>query len=209
MKVDVLNMEGKKVKQVELPAAIFEAPISVDLMHQAYLRQMANARLGTHDTKLRGEVRGGGKKPWKQKGTGRARQGSTRAAQWVGGGRIFTPHPRKYTQRMPLKMRRAALRSALSAKAADANIVVVDDLVLTEPKTKLMAQALNRLVGEASALVVIPEKSASYDVVVRSTNNIPDAKVLMAGYLNIRDILGFDKVVLPLQTLDALKSTLE
>ena len=209
MKVDVLNMEGKKVKQVELPAAIFEAPISVDLMHQAYIRQMANARLGTHDTKLRGEVRGGGKKPWKQKGTGRARQGSTRAAQWVGGGRIFTPHPRKYTQRMPLKMRRAALRSALSAKAADANIVVVDDLVLTEPKTKLMAQALNRLVGNASALVVIPEKSASYDVVVRSTNNIPDAKVLMAGYLNIRDILGFDKVVLPLQVLDVLKSTLE
>ena len=209
MKVDVLNMDGKKVKQVELPAAIFEAPISVDLMHQAYLRQMANARLGTHDTKLRGEVRGGGKKPWKQKGTGRARQGSTRAAQWVGGGRIFTPHPRKYTQRMPLKMRRAALRSALSAKASDANIVVVDDLVLTEPKTKLMAQALNRLVGEASALVVIPEKSASYDVVVRSTNNIPDAKVLMAGYLNIRDILGFDKVILPLQVLDVLKSTLE
>jgi large subunit ribosomal protein L4 len=209
MKVDVLNMEGQKVKQVELPAAIFEAPISVDLMHQAYLRQMANARLGTHDTKLRGEVRGGGKKPWKQKGTGRARQGSTRAAQWVGGGRIFTPHPRKYTQRMPLKMRRAALRSALSAKAADANIVVVDDLVLAEPKTKLMAQALNRLVGDSSALLVIPEKSASYDVVVRSTNNIPDAKVLMAGYLNIRDILGFDKVVLPLQVLDLLKSTLE
>jgi large subunit ribosomal protein L4 len=170
---------------------------------------MANARLGTHDTKLRGEVAGGGKKPWKQKGTGRARQGSTRAAQWVGGGRIFTPHPRDYTQRMPLKMRRAALRSALSAKAADANIVVVDDLVLTEPKTKLMAQALNRLVGDASALVVIPEKSASYDVVVRSTNNIPDAKVLMAGYLNIRDILGFDKLVLPLQVLDVLKSTLE
>jgi large subunit ribosomal protein L4 len=209
MKVDVLNMEGQKIKQVELPAAIFEAPISVDLMHQAYQRQMANAHLGTHDTKLRGEVRGGGKKPWKQKGTGRARQGSTRAAQWVGGGRIFTPHPRKYTQRMPLKMRRAALRSALSAKAADANIVVVDDLVLAEPKTKLMAQALNLLVGEASALVVIPEKSASYDVVVRSTNNIPDAKVLMAGYLNIRDILGFDKVVLPLQVLDVLKSTLE
>jgi large subunit ribosomal protein L4 len=209
MKVDVLNMEGQKVKQVELPAAIFEAPINKDLMHQAFVRQMANAHLGTHDTKLRGEVRGGGKKPWKQKGTGRARQGSTRAAQWVGGGRIFTPHPRSYTQRMPLKMRRAALRSALSVKAADAGIIVVDDLVLAEPKTKLMAQALNRLVGASSALVVIPEKSAAYDVIVRSTNNIPDAKVLMAGYLNIRDILSFDKVVLPLQVLDVLKSTLE
>jgi large subunit ribosomal protein L4 len=209
MKVDVLNMEGQKVNQVELPASIFEAPISVDLMHQAYTRQMANARLGTHDTKLRGEVAGGGKKPWKQKGTGRARQGSTRAAQWVGGGRIFTPHPRKYTQRMPLKMRRAALRSALSAKAADAGIVIVDDLVLAEPKTRLMAQALTRLVGGSSALVVIPEKSVGYDVVVRSTNNIPDAKTLLAGYLNIRDILSYDKVILPLQALDVLKSTLE
>ena len=209
MKVDVFNMDGEKVKQVELPAAIFEAPINVDLMHQAYNRQMANAHLGTHDTKLRGEVAGGGKKPWKQKGTGRARQGSTRAAQWRGGGRIFTPHPRSYEQRMPLKMRRAALRSALSSKAADASIVLVDNLKLAEPKTRLMALALSRLVGQASALVVIPEKSADYDVVVRSTNNIPDAKILMAGYLNIRDILSFEKVVLPLQALDVLKSTLE
>lgn len=208
MKIDVLNMEGQKVKQVELPAAIFEAPINVDLMHQAYIRQMANARLGTHDTKVRGEVAGGGRKPWKQKGTGRARQGGTRAAQWVGGGRIFTPHPRKYTQRMPLKMRRAALRSALSAKVAEAGIIVVDDLKIAEPKTKLMAQALNRLVGESSALVVIPEKSASYDVIARSTSNIPDAKVLLAGYLNIRDLLGFEKVVLPLQVIDVLQATL-
>lgn len=208
MKVDVFNMEGQKVKQVELPAAIFEAPINVDLMHQAYVRQMANARLGTHDTKLRGEVAGGGKKPWKQKGTGRARQGSTRAAQWVGGGRIFTPHPRKYTQRMPLKMRRAALRSALSAKAAEAGIVVVEDLSLAEPKTRLMVQALNRLVGQSSVLVVIPEKSASYDVVARSASNIEGAKVLLAGYLNIRDLFKFEKVVLPLQALDVLNSNL-
>lgn len=208
MKVDVFNMEGQKVQQVELPAAIFEAPINVDLMHQAYIRQMANARLGTHDTKVRGEVAGGGKKPWKQKGTGRARQGGSRAAQWVGGGRIFTPHPHKYTQRMPLKMRRAALRSALSAKAADDGIVVVDNLSIAEPKTKLMAQALKRLVGESTALVVIPEKSASYDVVARSTSNIADAKVLLAGYLNIRDILTFEKVVLPLQVLDVLNASL-
>jgi large subunit ribosomal protein L4 len=110
---------------------------------------------------------------------------------------------------MPLKMRRAALRSALSVKAAEAGIIVVDDLVLTEPKTRLMAKALNQLVGQATALVIIPEKSAAYDVVVRSTNNIPDAKILMAGYLNIRDILSFDKVVLPLQALDILSSTLE
>ena len=130
MKVNVLSMEGKKLREMELPAAIFEAPINIDLMHQAYVRQMANARLGTHETKVRGEVAGGGAKPFKQKGTGRARQGSRRAAQWVGGGRIHTPHPRSYEQRMPKKMRQAALRSALSAKAADAEIVIVDDLKL-------------------------------------------------------------------------------
>jgi large subunit ribosomal protein L4 len=131
MKVDVLDLEGKKLREVELPASIFEAPINVDLMHQAYVRQMANARLGTHDTKVRSEVAGGGAKPWKQKGTGRARQGSRRAAQWVGGGRIHTPHPRSYEQRMPKKMRQAALRSALSAKAADAGVVVIDEFSLS------------------------------------------------------------------------------
>src|SRR5512134_1975711 len=149
MKVDVLNIEGQKLREVELPSAIFEVPINVDLMHQAYVRQMANARLGTHDTKVRGEVAGGGAKPYKQKGTGRARQGSRRAAQWVGGGRIHTPHPRSYEQRMPRKMRQAALRSALSAKAADAGLIVVDELKLDESKTRLMAKALSGLVGNA------------------------------------------------------------
>lgn len=208
MKADVFNMKGEKIKTVELPAEIFEAKINVDLMHQAYLQQMANAHLGTHDTKVRGEVAGGGKKPWKQKGTGRARQGSTRAAQWVGGGRIHTPHPRKYTQHMPIKMRRAALRSALSAKAADAGVVVIDELILDEPKTRKMAEALAALVGGASALVVAAEKDAGYDVVIRSTRNLPDAKVLLAHYLNIRDILGYEKLVLPLKALDVLKSYL-
>jgi len=208
MKADVFNMKGEKVKTVDLPAEIFEAPVNVDLMHQAYLQQMANARLGTHDTKVRGEVAGGGKKPWKQKGTGRARQGSTRAAQWVGGGRIHTPHPRKYTQRMPVKMRRAALRSALSAKAADSGVVLVDELTLEEPKTRLMAEALNALVGEATALVVAAEKDANYDAVARSTRNLPDAKLLLAHYLNIRDILGYEKLVMPLKALDVLKSYL-
>ena len=209
MKVDVFNMEGEKIEQVELPADIFEAPINMDLMHQAYVRQMANARQGTHDTKTRGEVAGGGRKPWKQKGTGHARQGSNRAAQWVGGGRIFTPHPRKYTQRMPVKMRRAALRSALSVKASEAGIIVGNNLNLPEPKTRFMAKALNNLVGQSSALVVIPEKSAVYDLVYRSTHNLPDAKVLMASYLNIHDIFTFDKLVLPLQALDVIKSALE
>jgi large subunit ribosomal protein L4 len=204
MKVDVLNMEGKKVSEMELPSTIFEAPINVDLMHQAYVRQMANARLGTHDTKVRAEVAGGGAKPWKQKGTGRARQGSRRAAQWVGGGRIHTPHPRSYEQRMPKKMRQAALRSALSAKAAESGVVVVDDLKLEETKTRVMAKAVSNLVGTASALIVMPSKDDTYEAVMRSADNLAETKVLLANYLNIRDLLGFDKVILPVKALDVL-----
>lgn len=208
MKVDVFNIEGKKLRQVELPSAIFEAPINVDLMHQAYVRQMANARLGTHETKVRGEVAGGGAKPWKQKGTGRARQGSRRAAQWVGGGRIHTPHPRSYEQRMPKKMRQAALRSALSAKAADLGVVVVDEISLSETKTRVMVDLLKGLVGQSTALVVLAEKDQAYDAVMRSTDNISDAKVLLASYLNIRDLLGYDKLILPVKALDALVASL-
>jgi large subunit ribosomal protein L4 len=208
MEVDVLNMEGEKIRTVELPSKIFEAPINTDLMHQAYVRQMANARLGTHSTKTRSEVSGGGRKPWKQKGTGRARQGSTRAPQWVGGGKVHTPKPRDYTLKMPLQMRRAALRSALSAKAADTAIVVLDELALPEPKTRLMAQALQRLVGDASALILIPEKNGGYELIVRSANNLPYAKTLLANYINIRDLLVYEKVVVPLKALDVLESFL-
>ena len=204
MKIDVLDLKGKKVREVELPANVFEAPVNVDLMHQAYTRQMANARLGTHDTKVRSEVSGGGRKPWKQKGTGRARQGSTRAAQWVGGGRIHTPHPRSYDLRMPKRMRLAALRSALSAKAAEAGIVVVDEIEFKEPKTRLMVEALGNLVGTSTALVLMPANDKNYDNVVRVADNIDNAKVLLASYLNVRDILSFDKVVLPVKSIDAL-----
>lgn len=208
MEIDVFNMEGQKVRTVELPARIFEAPINIDLMHQAYVRQMANARLGTHNTKTRGEVSGGGRKPWKQKGTGRARQGSTRAPQWVGGGRVHTPHSRSHELQMPRKMRRAALRSALSVKAAEQKIVVLDELKLAEAKTKFMASALTRLVGESSALILMPQKNLVYDDVMRTTINLPDAKTLLAGYLNIRDLLGFDKLVISLETLDVLTNHL-
>jgi large subunit ribosomal protein L4 len=207
MLVDVFNMEGQKVSTVELSPSIFEAPVFEDLMHQAVVRQMANARLGTHDTKTRAEVSGGGRKPWRQKGTGRARQGSTRAPHWKGGGGAHTPHPHAYTLAMPRKMRQAALRSALSAKAAEASIVVVDELKLAEPKTRLMATALNALVGESSALVLVPEKG-SYEMVIRSTRNLPDAKILVAGYLNIRDLLVFDKVVMPLSSLEVISANL-
>lgn len=208
MELDVLNMEGKKVSTVELPAKIFEAPINVDLMHQAYVRQIANARLGTHKTKSRSEVSGGGRKPWRQKGTGRARQGSTRAAQWVGGGKVHTPRPRAYTKDMPRKMRRAALRSALSVKAAAAEIVVLDALSVPEAKTRIIAKSLEQLIGDASVLILIPEKNGDYEIVMRSVNNLPDAKTLLANYLNIRDLLGYDKVILPLQALDVIESYL-
>jgi large subunit ribosomal protein L4 len=208
MKADVFNMKGEKVETVELPAEIFETQVNVDLIHQAYIQQMANARLGTSKTKTRSEVSGGGKKPWKQKGTGRARQGSTRAPQWVHGGKIHTPRPRKYTQHMPIKMRRAALRSALSAKAAEAGVVVLDELFLEEAKTRRMAQALNLLVGNATVLILAGEKDGMYELVARSTNNLPDAKLLVANYLNIRDLLGYDKLVMPLKALDVLKSIL-
>jgi large subunit ribosomal protein L4 len=208
MKADIFNIEGKKLRQIDLPAEIFEAKVNMDLMHQAYTRQMANARLGTHDTKTRAEVSGGGRKPWKQKGTGRARQGSTRAPHWTGGGRVHTPHPRGYELRMPKKMRQAALRSALTVKASEASIVVVEDFNLDEPKTRLMAQALSNLVGTSSALVLMPERDQAYDTLMRCSGNIAEAKVLLASYINIRDLLGYEKVVLPLKTLDVLAAHL-
>lgn len=205
MEVEVKNLKGETVSTVELPADIFEAPIRKDLMHQALVRQLANARQGTHSTKTRGEVSGGGKKPWKQKGKGRARQGSTRAPQWKGGGKVHTPKPRDYTLKMPRQMRRAALRSALSAKAAEAQIVVVQDLTLDKPKTSEMLQALTNLVGADSALVLLPEKNENVE---KSIRNIEHVKYLRANYLNIRDLLGYDRVVMPLAALDVIRGYL-
>lgn len=206
MQADVKNLKGETVKSVELPAEIFEAPINKDLMHQAYVRQMANARLGTHSTKRRGEVSGGGKKPWKQKGTGRARQGSTRAPQWKGGGKVHTPKPRSYEQAMPRQMRRAALRSALSVKAGDGQIVVVEDLNLDGAKTSTLAQTLAGLVGVGqSTLVLLPAKN---DLLEKSLRNLTHAKYLRANYLNIRDLLGYDKVLMPLGALEVIEGYL-
>jgi len=208
MEVEVLSLKGKKVSSVELPAGIFQAPVNVDLMHQAYVRQLANARLGTHNTKRRGEVSGGGRKPWRQKGTGRARQGSIRAAQWVGGGKIHTPKPRDYTQKMPRKMRRAALRSALSVKAADNEIIVIDELSLSEPKTAEMAKLLRGLVGDSNVLIIIPENTEDYEMVKRAVKNLPFVKTLLANYLNIRDLFTYEKVILPLPAIEVIESYL-
>lgn len=209
MKLDVYNIQGKKLGQTaELPAKIFEAPINTDLMHQAYLRQAANARLGTHKTKTRSEVAGGGRKPWKQKGTGRARQGSIRSAQWVGGGKVHTPRPRDYSQSMPQKMRQAALRSALSAKAAEQEIILVDTFGLDQAKTKLVAEALTNLVGVGTALLVMPTKDDNYVMVQRAGRNLPVFKTLLANYVNVRDLLTYDKLILPLASIEAIETFL-
>jgi large subunit ribosomal protein L4 len=209
MKVDIYTLNGKKTGEtVELPSDIFEAPVNTDLMHQAYVRQLSNARRGTHSTKGRSEVRGGGRKPWRQKGTGRARQGSIRAAQWVGGGKVHTPKPRSYEKEMPKKMRRAALRSALSVKAAGQEIVVVDELKIKEPKTKEMHAALQKLVGEDTALILYAEKGENEELVIRSARNLPYAKTLLASYINVRDLLGYDKIILPASAIDVISGHL-
>ncbi|TDI85919.1 MAG: 50S ribosomal protein L4 [Chloroflexi bacterium] len=206
MKAEVFNIKGEKVNTAELPKAIFEAEIKPDLMHQAYLRQLANARLGTHKTKTRSEVAGGGRKPWRQKGTGRARHGSIRSPIWVGGGAAHKPQPRDYSQRMPRKMRRAALRSALSVKAGDKQITVLDELNMAEPKTREMTEILKALAGDESALILLPAKSENVE---KSVRNIPKAKVLHASYVNVRDLLHYDRLIMPIGSIEVLQKYLD
>jgi len=208
METKVIDMKGKKIDTVELPGDIFEAPINVDMMHQAYVRQLANRRLGSASTKGRSDVSGGGRKPWRQKGTGRARQGSIRAAQWVGGGKIFTPKPRSYDQKMPKKMRRAALRSAISQKHAAGEIFIVDQFSMEEPKTKAMAAALEKMTKSQDCLVVYPVRDENYDVLARAIKNLPRAELILVDYLNIRDLLGHEKVVLVKAGLDRISEIL-
>jgi large subunit ribosomal protein L4 len=205
MQVSLMNMMGETVGEVELLDSIFAAPVNKPLMHQALTRQLANARLGTHKTKGRSEVAGGGRKPWRQKGTGRARQGSTRAAQWRGGGIIFGPTPRSYEQHMPRRMRRAAVCSALSAKAADEKIRVLDDLSLAEPKTREMAQILDRLAADSTVLILM---RGSDWAVERSARNLPGVKLLRASYLNVRDLLTYDYLVIPQGALTVIEEML-
>jgi large subunit ribosomal protein L4 len=194
MELDVFNMDGQKVRTVELPAAIFEAPINIDLMHQAYVRQMANARLGTHSTKTRGEVSGGGRKPWKQKGTGRARSGSIRSPLWRGGGTIFGPLPRDYSYKLPKKVKKIALATAFQEKLSSGEIVIIDSLSLQKPKTKDMITILKNLgIQNRSVLIVLPEKN---DTVTLSARNIPGVYVKRAADLNTYDVVSYNTLLL-------------
>ncbi len=206
MKAEVLNVKGEKVNTADLPKSIFEAEIKPDLMHQAYVRQLNNARLGTHKTKTRSEVAGGGRKPWRQKGTGRARVGSIRSPIWVGGGAAHKPQPRDYSQRMPRKMRRAALRSALSVKAGDKQLTVLDELSMKQPKTREISEILQTLAGDESVLILLPDKNENVE---KSVRNLPRAKVLHASYVNIRDLLQYDRLIIPVGAIEVLKQYLD
>jgi large subunit ribosomal protein L4 len=205
MQVPVYNLQGEQVSETELRDDIFAVPVNQALMHQALVRQLANARLGTHATKTRGFVRGGGRKPWRQKGTGRARQGSIRAPHWRGGGTVFGPTPRDYSQKMPRKMRREALRSALSVKAAGAQVVLLDELEMAAPKTREIAAILARLGVDSSALILLPQRD---EMVLRSVRNLPEVRTLVAQYLNVRDLLKFDYIVVPLASLEVIEGIL-
>lgn len=205
MEVPIRNMAGDQVGTLELPADIFEVEVNTGLMHQAYVRQMANGRLGTHNTKDRSDIDRTKAKWYRQKGTGRARHGARSAPIFVGGGVAHGPHPRSYTQSMPRKMRRQALRSALSALAADQQIVVVDELAMDAPKTQAMRDTLRQLVGESTALVLVADRN---EPVERSIRNLSNARSLRASYLNIRDLLAYDYVIIPQAALDVIVSLL-
>ncbi len=199
MKLPVKNLNGEQVGEADLPMSVFGAPVSKALMHQALVRQNANARLGTHKVKTRAEVSRTTKKLFRQKGTGRARQGSMKAPHWKGGGVAFGPAPRSYEQAMPRKMRRAAVRSALSQKLLDESIVLVDKLEMESPRTRDLAAAMSSL-GVTRGLLVLPGRQ---EAVEKSARNLANVKTLLAGYLNVRDIFKYDQLVIP---LDALKT---
>jgi large subunit ribosomal protein L4 len=189
--VSVYNMEGQEVGTIELNDSIFGANINEHLVHMAVVNQLANKRQGTQSAKTRGEVRGGGRKPWRQKGTGHARQGSTRSPQWTGGGVVFAPKPRDYSFKLNKKEKRAALKSVLTTKVNDKKFIVVDELKFDEIKTKKMVAVLNNL-NVSKALVVLNDNDTT---VMKSASNIPDVKTALTNTINVYDILKYDTVV--------------
>ena len=198
LKVDVLNMEGKKVGDIELNEEVFGVEVNNFAVHAALKNYLANQRQGTQSTKTRAEVRGGGRKPWKQKGTGRARQGRIRAPQWFKGGIALGPKPRTYRYEIPKKLKRLAIKSVLTSKLQEGNLVVVDKLDLSEIKTKKAVEMLNNLKAQ-NAFILISDKNTN---VQASIKNIPTAKVALTNTINIFDLLKYNKLVL---TQDSVK----
>ena len=191
--VSVYNMEGKEVGTIELNDAVFGVEVNEHLVHMAVVQQLANNRQGTQKAKTRSEVSGGGRKPWRQKGTGRARQGSTRSPQWTHGGIVFAPKPRSYRFTVNKKVRRLAMKSAFSAKAVDKGIIIVDSIAMTEYKTKKIAAMLEAIGAEKKALIVLPENNS---MIVKSVSNIPGVKTAQVNTLNVYDILNAGTLVI-------------
>ena len=202
-KLNVLNMNGQNVGEIELSDAIFNVEVNEHVLYEVVKNQLANKRQGTQSAKTRAEVRGGGRKPWKQKGTGRARQGSIRSVQWVGGGVAFAPKPRDYRYTLPKKVRRLAMKSALSAKVQNGEIIVLDALTMNAPKTKEFAQILKNINASKKALVVTAEKNEN---VVKSARNIEGVATATVNTINVYDILKYDTFVI---TTDAVKKVEE
>ena len=201
-KVDVYDIKGKKVSDIELNENVFGIEPNENIVHSVLMNYLANQRQGTQSTKTRSEVRGGGRKPWRQKGTGRARQGSIRAPQWIKGGIALGPKPRSYRYTVNKKERRLAIRSVLSSKVLENELTVVDKLELKEIKTKSMVKAFADLKVTGKTLVILPEKNLN---VQASTNNIEDAKVILANEINVYDLLRYNNLVLTLDTVKKLE----
>jgi len=204
LKVRVVSQQNESLGEIELPQEVFGGPVRRHLLHETVRMQLANRRAGTHATKTRSLVRGGGKKPWKQKGTGRARAGSIRSPLWPGGGTVFGPQPRDYSYRMPRSARIAALRAAFAAKLKDGQLLLVDNLQLEAPKTKLLVRLLAELQA-SRALIIIPERD---DDLERAARNLPTVKVLRAEGANVYDILRYDRLIVTRAAIDALQKRL-
>ena len=200
--VTVFDMTGKSVGEMTLSDAIFGIEPNTSVMHAAVVNYLANQRQGTQSTLTRSEVSGGGRKPWKQKGTGRARQGSTRAPQWTHGGVALGPKPRDYSYELPKKVKRLALKSAFSAKVADNNLIVVDNIAVEGYKTKAVAEMLSNLGADKKALIVMPEVDAK---LIKSAANIPGVKTALANTINVYDILNCDKFIVAKSALEKIE----
>ena len=205
MELPVYNIAGEVVDKIELSDDIFAVPMNPGLVHQEMVRQLANRRLGTTQTKTRGMVSGGGRKPYRQKGTGRARQGTIRAPHFRGGGIVFGPHPRSYRQDMPKKARRLAFKCVLAAKAQENQLVLLDDLKLAEPRTKEMVSILGKLPVQRSVLIALPQ---SDETVQKSARNIPNVETVAADSVNIIDLLHHEYVVMPVEAARKLENRL-